>query len=100
MHPWKGKSLENKWNIDDFRKLDNGEELFKISARYHIMTQLKQSKISQKEEIEKRIVPVSVKYQVLSKYTSFLGISKNDNKPIGELQRVSIDDEVKPNIMF
>ena len=37
------------------------------------------------------MIPLSVKYQVLSKYTSFLGINKNDAKPVGEIKKILIN---------
>ncbi len=62
----------------DFATLD-GDCLFKLAARAHI------------NEDDKNNAAIAVKYQVLSKDTAFIGVIKQDQKVIGETQKVTIE---------
>ena len=42
------------------------------------------------EETKQDILKLSVKYQVLTGETAFIGVIKQDNKVIGELKKVTI----------
>ena len=42
------------------------------------------------EETKQDILRLSVKYQVLTGETAFIGVIKQDNKVIGELKKVTI----------
>jgi hypothetical protein len=69
-------SLE--FDHNDFSTLD-GDSLFKLVARAHI------------NESNKNVSDIAVKYQVLSKETAFIGVIKQDEKVIGEIEKVSIE---------
>ncbi len=66
------------FNHSDFDTLD-GDCLFKLAARAHI------------NEDDKNNAAIAVKYQVLSKDTAFIGVIKQDQKVIGETQKVTIE---------
>ena len=42
-------------------------------------------------ESDKNCSDIAVKYQVLSKDTAFIGVIKQDEKVIGEIEKVSIE---------
>ena len=69
-------SLE--FDHNDFSTLD-GDSLFKLAARAYI------------NESNKNCSDIAVKYQVLSKDTAFIGVIKQDEKVIGEIEKVSIE---------
>ncbi|CDW72219.1 UNKNOWN [Stylonychia lemnae] len=89
IHPVSNKGINHEWTKANFKQLDKGEELFKIAARMKI-NELS-NPISRYDSIDiKSIQEKSLKYQVLSKHTSFLAINKNDEKPVGELRQVKL----------
>ena len=63
--------------FDDFIKINNGEELFKIAAA----NRLQSDNISGKDKLEE----ISLKYQIASTYTSFVGVIKNEQKSNKEI---------------
>ena len=67
-----------EFDQNDFSTLD-GDSLFKLAARSYI------------NESDKNCSEVAVKYQVLSKDTAFIGVIKQDEKVIGEIEKVSIE---------
>ncbi|CDW72325.1 UNKNOWN [Stylonychia lemnae] len=89
IHPVSNKGINHVWSSDDFKQLDKGEELFKIAARMRI-NELSTPALRYQDVPEQDIKEISLEYQVLSKYTSFLAISKNDEKPIGQLRQVQL----------
>eukprot|EP00347_Sterkiella_histriomuscorum_P014110 403362133 len=86
-HQTNGKQLEKLYEASDFKRMDDGDELFKVAARMRILQvqESNQMGISSKDQEVKK---VSLTYQVLSKQTAFLAISKNDNQSLGELKSV------------
>ena len=69
-HPVTGMVLSGQWGGKDFKHLPSGEELFKVVAKQCL-----------NEQDSYHATQVSVKYQVMSKHTAFIGVSKNDEKP-------------------
>jgi hypothetical protein len=59
-----------KFDQNDFSTID-GDSLFKLAARAHII------------ESKNNTSEISVKYQVLSKETAFIGVIKQDDNIIG-----------------
>ncbi|CDW78536.1 UNKNOWN [Stylonychia lemnae] len=92
INPISNKGINYEWSAADFRQLNMGNELFKIAARMSInelsIPASKYSRVPTKD-IEK----ISIEYQVLSKYTAFLAVNQNDEKPIGELKQINIKQE-------
>ena len=77
--------------------MPDGEELFKIIARQKLCALTaqndKQSRYSgPRKPLESEMEALSLKYQIMSKYTSFLCINKNDGeeKPTEELKQVEV----------
>ncbi|CDW91779.1 UNKNOWN [Stylonychia lemnae] len=94
IHPVSNKGINHEWTKANFKQLDKGEELFKIAARMKI-NELS-NPISRYDSIDiKSIQEKSLKYQVLSKHTSFLAINKNDEKPVGELRQVQLQNQIQ-----
>ena len=67
-----------EFDHNDFSTLD-GDSLFKLAARAHM------------NESDKNNSNIAVKYQVLSKDTAFIGVIKQDDMVIGEIEKVSIE---------
>ncbi|CDW75216.1 UNKNOWN [Stylonychia lemnae] len=102
VHPIQNKVLNQEWDQKHFSPIEKGDELFKIAARMKI-NQISQDILSSKSNYfqsikEKQIEELSLKYQVLSKMTSFLAVSKNDDQPLGELKATILNKiEKLPN---
>eukprot|EP00347_Sterkiella_histriomuscorum_P002847 403366571 len=95
-HQTNGKQLEKLYEASDFKRMDDGDELFKVAARMRILQvqESNQMGISSKDQEVKK---VSLTYQVLSKQTAFLAISKNDNQSLGELKSVEAIQPIQNN---
>lgn len=85
------------FDSSDFRMLEPGEQLFKLAAKkrvkelYEVAEGNGEDGIGvNKEKIKEEIEKLSVKYQVLTGETAFVGIIKQDSKPTGEMIKVTI----------
>ncbi|CDW72326.1 UNKNOWN [Stylonychia lemnae] len=92
IHPVSNKGINHEWTQGNFKQLDKGDELFKIAARMKINELSNTVQPNEGVNIT-GIQELSLKYQVLSKHTSFLAINKNDKKPVGELRQVKLGGE-------
>ena len=76
--------------------LEPGFELFKLAAKkntkeiYDSMDDDKYDKYGSKDKLKNDILKLSVKYQVLTKETAFIGVIKQEDKVVGELKKVTI----------
>ena len=91
LHPVTGKSLTKQWSKTDFTFIpSSSDELFKIVARSKIvsLTDTQKNNYTYGHSSDNEIKELSLKYQVMSKMTAFLGINKNDEKPTEALKQV------------
>ena len=94
VHPVTGQSLTKQWSKDDFTFIiSTSDELFKIVARSKIVSLTDSSKNNNSygsySKNDNDIKELSLKYQVMSKVTAFLGINKHDEKPTEALKQVT-----------
>ncbi|CDW74212.1 UNKNOWN [Stylonychia lemnae] len=100
-HPIQNKVLNQEWDQKDFQPIERGDEIFKIAARMK-MNQINQDVFGSSNRYnqtarDKQIQELSLKYQVLSKLTSFLAVSKNDDQTLGELKVTKLNTLQKIN---
>ena len=90
-----------EFTSSDFKMLEPGDFLFKLAAKkrakelYELIESAKEAgKVDEQERMTNDIVKLSVKYQILTKDTAFVGVIKQDNKTTGELVKVVIPTTV------
>jgi len=101
--PTTQQPIDLSFDLSDFRILEPGEHLFKLAAKarakelYDSIEDKNDNDAPQDfrnsinaESIKDEITRISVKYQVLTGETAFVGVIKQDDKTTGELTKVVI----------